>query len=220
MSTDYIPQGDSAFLTWVKNLFAYLVVHAINWNINPSTWMHIDPPMITAYDDALTKAKDPNRGKADVLLKNETRNVLKTAVRKYVKEHLEYNSLISDDDRKRLGLPVHDTKPTPVSDPTTFPVAAVKHPSPGVIEVNVTDSESGRKAKPAGIHGFELAWGIFETPPTDWGQLNHSSFCTRTPLRLTFSGNERGKTLYFALRWENKRGVKGPWTEILNAIVP
>jgi hypothetical protein len=220
MGADYIPQGDSTFLTWVKNLFAYLVIHAIDWNIDPTTWMHIYPPMTTAYEDALTKAKDPNRGTADVLLKNETRDVLKTAMRKYVNEHLKYNSLIGDDDRKRLGLSVRDTKPTPAPDPTTFPVAAVKHPSPGVIEIHVTDSESGRKAKPAGIHGFELAWGILETPPADWGQLSHSSFCTRTPLRLTFSGNERGKTLYFALRWENTRGVKGPWTEILNAIIP
>ena len=60
MKTDYIPGGDSAFLVWVKNLFACLMLHAFNWNIDPTTWAHIDPPMITAYEDALTKAKDPN----------------------------------------------------------------------------------------------------------------------------------------------------------------
>jgi hypothetical protein len=220
MSNDYIPTTDRTFLAWVKNLFAYLLAHAFNWNIDPSTWAHIDPPMITAYDEALTKAEDPNRGKADVLAKNEARDVLKSATRRYVKEHLEYNSLISNEDREHMGLPVHDTKPTPVPPPTSLPIPAVKQPSPGVVELHVTDSKTERKAKPAGVHGFETAWAILEIAPADWGQLNHSSFCTRTPLRLTFSGNDRGKTLYFALRWENTRGEKGPWTEIFNTIIP
>jgi hypothetical protein len=53
-----------------------------------------------------------------------------------------------------------------------------------------------------------------------WSELTHSTFCTRAPLRLTFNGNERGKTLYFATRWENTRSVKGPWSEIMEAIIP
>ncbi|MDR0725581.1 MAG: hypothetical protein LBF59_06205, partial [Prevotellaceae bacterium] len=81
-------------------------------------------------------------------------------------------------------------------------------------------SASGRKAKPAGVHGFEFAWGIFETPPEDWGELTRSSFSTKTPLRITFSGHDRGKTLFFATRWENKRGVKGPWTDIDSTMIP
>jgi hypothetical protein len=43
---------------------------------------------------------------------------------------------------------------------------------------------------------------------------------TRTPFTLEFSGHERGKTVYFALRWENTRGEKGHWSPIQNAIVP
>jgi hypothetical protein len=123
--------------------------------------------------------------------------------------------------RERMGPPIHDTKPTPVDDPNSLPIALVKTPFPGVIELHVTDSISGRKAKPAGVHGFKIAWVILDTPPTDWSQLTHSSFSTQTPFRLSsFSGNERGKIVYFALRWENTRGVKGPWTEITNAIIP
>jgi hypothetical protein len=88
------------------------------------------------------------------------------------------------------------------------------------VEIHVTDSASRRKAKPAGVHGFETAWAILDAPPTTWEQLVHSSFCTRTPLRISFEGDKRGKTLYFALRWENTRGVKGPWTTIFTAIIP
>lgn len=37
---------------------------------------------------------------------------------------------------------------------------------------------------------------------------------------LTFDENQRGKTVYFALRWENTRGEKGPWSQIVSSIIP
>jgi hypothetical protein len=219
-NADYIPRSDGKFLAWVKNLFAYVLMNAMRWNITPSSWSHIDPPMITAYEDALKKTEDPNRGKADTQVKNQTRDALKKETRKYVKGYLEYNPLVTDDDRVHMGLPIHDTKPTPVSDPETTPDATVETPSPGVVEFHIVDSKSGKKAKPAGVHGCEIRWIVADTVPEDWDQLINSSFSTRTPVRISFKGPDRGKTLYFALRWENTRGVKGPWTEIMNAIIP
>jgi hypothetical protein len=217
---DYIPQSDWGFLTWVKSLFAYILLHASNWGLDPSSWMYIDPAMIAAYEDALAKAKDPNRGSADVLEKNETRDALKKAVRQYVKEFLEYNSRITDEDRKHMGLPVHDPKPTPVPDPDTIPEVTVKVIAPGALELHVIDSKSRKKAKPVGIHGFEVGWVLSDTPPTKREQLTHSSFSTKTPHRMVFDIDDRGKTLYFSLRWENTRGVKGLWSEIINTFVP
>ncbi|MDR2361331.1 MAG: hypothetical protein LBD91_01215 [Prevotellaceae bacterium] len=55
-------------------------------------------------------------------------------------------------------------------------------------------------------------------PPTDWEELLHSSFATRSPMRMTFSGHDRGKRLFLAARWENNRGEKGPCTEIFTVI--
>jgi hypothetical protein len=220
MSTDYIPRSDGKFLTWVKNLFAYLVTNASRWNLNPSSWAHINPPMISAYENALAKAQDPNSGVADTLEKNETRDTLKKATRIYVKEHLEYNSLITDEERLHMGLPVHDPHPTPASDPHTYPLLSTKLPAPGVVEIHAVDSESRRRAKPAGVHGFEVKTAILETPATDWAQLTDSIFFTRTPGQISFSGAQRGKMLSLAARWENTRGVKGPWSEIITVIIP
>jgi hypothetical protein len=126
MSTDYIPQADRKFLVWVKNLFAQVEANAQPWNLNPNSWKHIDPPMIQAYDTALAKAEDPNRGVADTLEKNETRDTLKTETRKYVNEHLKYNSLISDEERKHMGLPVRDRKPTPAREPYSLSACIFK----------------------------------------------------------------------------------------------
>jgi hypothetical protein len=50
--------------------------------------------------------------------------------------------------------------------------------------------------------------------------LTHSAFDTRSPLKLQFENDLRGKTLYFAMRWENTRGEKGPWSPIMSVIIP
>ncbi|MDR0609502.1 MAG: hypothetical protein LBG58_15030, partial [Planctomycetaceae bacterium] len=63
-------------------------------------------------------------------------------------------------------------------------------------------------------------WAILDTPPTKISDLTHSSFDTRSPLTLEFDEDQRGKCVYFCLRWENTRGIKGPWSEIISAIIP
>jgi hypothetical protein len=41
-----------------------------------------------------------------------------------------------------------------------------------------------------------------------------------SPLELTFDENERGKRVYFAVRWESGTVKKGPWSNILSAVIP
>ncbi|MDR1552126.1 MAG: hypothetical protein LBS69_01520, partial [Prevotellaceae bacterium] len=76
------------------------------------------------------------------------------------------------------------------------------------------------KAKPAGQHGAEIRWTISDTPVVDVEELIHSAFDTHTPFTLEFQGHERGRMAYFCLCWENTRGEKGPWSEIVSAIIP
>jgi hypothetical protein len=76
------------------------------------------------------------------------------------------------------------------------------------------------RAKPFGVHGAEIKWGFSETEVINPDDLPHSAFDTRSPFRIEFRGEDRGKTVRFCLRWENTRGVKGPWSEIVSAIVP
>jgi hypothetical protein len=61
---------------------------------------------------------------------------------------------------------------------------------------------------------------ISDVPVVDVNELIHSAFDTRTPFSLEFQGHERGKTVYLALRWENTRGEKGPWSSVQSAIIP
>jgi hypothetical protein len=77
-----------------------------------------------------------------------------------------------------------------------------------------------KKGKPPGQHGVEIRWAILETPPERWDELVHSEIDTNSPFTLAFERDQRGQKLYFALRWENTRGEKGPWTDIMNVAIP
>jgi hypothetical protein len=88
------------------------------------------------------------------------------------------------------------------------------------VEVDFFDAETGQKAKPKGVHGVEIKWRMLDIPPSTVEELIYSAFDTRTPFTLEFEENERGRTIYFALRWENTRGEKGPWSDISSAIIP
>jgi hypothetical protein len=60
---------------------------------------------------------------------------------------------------------------------------------------------------------------VLDHPPADAGELTKALLATRTPHTLEFTEEERGKTVYVALQWQNNKGQKGPWSEILWAIV-
>ena len=87
------------------------------------------------------------------------------------------------------------------------------------LTIHFRDSESTSAAKPKGVHGAEIKWLIADEKP-HVEDLQNSSFDTRTPYTLEFSDAQRGKTVWLSLRWENTRGEKGPWCEMISAIVP
>jgi hypothetical protein len=61
---------------------------------------------------------------------------------------------------------------------------------------------------------------IADAPPKKVSELQHSAFATRSPLDLTFEEDERGKRVYFAVRWETGTVKKGDFSEIYSAIIP
>ncbi|MDR0693852.1 MAG: hypothetical protein LBF81_00940, partial [Prevotellaceae bacterium] len=105
---------------------------------------------------------------------------------------------------------------------TTHPAVEIRTLELRRVTIHFFESDgTHRKAKPDGQHGAETAWGLFDHPQeVHISDLTHSSFDTHTPLTLEFADEDRGKTLYFALRWENTTGEKGPFGPIMSAIVP
>jgi hypothetical protein len=221
MNRDYLPTNDRGLLEWVV---AFLL------NLFPSLGRFVFPDHVYQdlsakrddYAQKLEIAENPmTRTKGTVQDKNDARNVLKKAVRQAVRQYLAFNPAVTDKDRDDLGLPIYKTTRTPSPVATTYPDSDVDSSMIRRLTIHFYDQgHQHSKAKPAGQHGAEIKWAILDTPPESLSDLINSSFDTHTPFTLEFDQNQRGKTVYFCLCWENTRGEKGPWSEIQHAIVP
>jgi hypothetical protein len=220
-NSDYIPRKDADLLAWTVAFLAAL--SAILTRVGfPQTVYTVLTTLLTTFKEALAIATAPaTRTKAAVAAKDDARKALVRALRSAIMQYLTYNPDVTNADHENLGLPIHKTEHTPAPVATTYPDYDINSGTIRRLTIHFYDQgSSGSKAKPDGQHGAEIRWAILETPPASINDLIRSSFDTRTPFTLEFDENQRGQTVYFCLCWENTRGEKGPWSEIMSAIVP
>jgi hypothetical protein len=174
------------------------------------------------FAQKLTIADTPaTRTKLTVQAKDTARTALEKRIRLVIKEYINFNHMVSDEDRDGLGLPIYKDTRTPAPVATKAPDFDVDTSVIGHVGISFYEKEGDHKrGKPPGQHCVEIASAILDTPPTRWDQLIYSAVDTHSPYTFSFENDQRGKTLYFALRWENTRGEKGPWSEIHSAIIP
>jgi hypothetical protein len=220
-SFDYLPNKDQDFLTWVTTFLQYLMARVTKFNFPQSEYDGIDSERNSYAQKLAVALADATRTPLSIQGKNDAKEVLEKHIRKAVKEYLIDNHLLTNEDHKLLGLPIHKTTRTPAPVATEAPAFNIDSSSIRCLIIHFYEiSGEHKRAKPAGQHGAEICWAILDMPPADMEDLTHSSFDTRTPFTLEFKEHERGKVVYLALRWENTRGQKGRWSEIRKAIIP
>ena len=219
-NNDFIPRKEGLFYAWVIMFFTYLLENLQRFGVVEDAIV----PLVGLKQDFDVKyvaATTPStRTAATVLAKNKALDTLKRALRVFIKEYLTFNHLVTDEDRRNMGLPVHKTGRTPHPTPTTYPLFTVDTSVIRCLTIHFRDVTSNGRAKPFGVHGVEIRWGYSQDPVVNLEDLPYSAFDTRSPYTLEFSGDKRGHTVWFVLRWESTRGDKGPWSEIVSAIVP
>jgi hypothetical protein len=239
MSHDVFPRRESDFYQWIKKMMSDLNAKASEWNLpsgsgggngggggsgyerKHNTSLSVLNDLVTKYETKYLIAIDPaTRTQGAIIAKNEAKDNLEKATRDFLEEHVIYNSAITDEERVNMGLSVHKQGRTPAPVATTHPEADVKTPEPSILEFSVHDESGVNVKKPAGQKEFEIRYGISDTPITNWKNLPEYELSSRLHFRLTFDNNDRGRILYYALRWRNTRGQAGPWSNIHNAIIP
>jgi hypothetical protein len=224
LNKDWMKRSYEALYYQCILTIAYLDEHLDAFGINGTTVSWINSrfrPVWQAYVDAFMAWHDPSMRTPGIIATLQDARAAFVPCYRQLYTFLKGNPEVADNDLIAMGLPRRSSgKLTPAPDPATVPEATVQTPSPAVIVIHFRDRNSKSKGKPAGIHGAEIVWAILDDMPEDWSALTNSTFNTHTPLTLAFAGTERGKRLYFALRWENTRGVRGNWSEIYDAVIP
>jgi hypothetical protein len=228
---DWLPQNHEALYNQALQTYNYLTVnHGANrermgfaTGTAQGDWLDNDfIPLFEAFETAFADWKDPaERTQTKTIKLAEAEDAFKPAYRKLYTGFLRESPLVTDDDLNSMGLPKRSSGRTPAPVATTYPDFDVDSSVIRRLTIHFYDQGSKKsKAKPAGQHGAEIRWAILPAPPTTLGDLINSSFDTHTPFTLSFDENQRGQTVYFCLCWENTRGEKGPWSEIVSAIIP
>ncbi|MDR1466058.1 MAG: hypothetical protein LBI40_00335 [Treponema sp.] len=214
-----IPTKETEFVDWSDNLISVSEKHKIEWKL-------VDGKLVdlrTLHDEvkALHElCQTASYTKLDMQAKNEKKKQLIHLEEVFVRNNLQNNDAMTDNGREELRIPIHDPKPTPQPAPESIPEVETATPHPRTVHIKFRDEHAVRWGKPAHVHGLECLWLIMEEPPAQVKDLLHSAFATRNPLELTFEEDERGKKVYFAVRWESGAGKKGKWSDIYSAIIP
>ncbi|EIQ00146.1 hypothetical protein OpiT1DRAFT_04686 [Opitutaceae bacterium TAV1] len=221
MNHDYIPHSDAAFNDWVRFLHSYATENATRLGVRAADLTALTP-LLNAWGEAYEAALNPaTRTPAAIAARNTARKALQAAARDFVKANLSTgNKAVTDADRENMGLTIPKTTHTPAPVPETSPRVRILMPEIRRLLLEFYDEAHPGGGKPFRVQGAEVIYAILDAPPASLAQLIRTAFDTRSPLTLDFEESERGKTVYFCLRWENTRGEKGPWSPIYSAIIP
>jgi len=216
---DYIPAKDADFFEWARNISTLCTANVTAWHL-PEAEVGELADAVTEYITIYGIAIGPSASKADILLKNEEKADLKERIRDFKRRNIDPNTAITNPDRERLRLPIYDTKASPIPQPSTTLEFEFRYPGARRIDLYFKEFGSSNRAKPKGVAGAVAFFEIRDSPPANQDELLHSVFTGRSPYRFEFREEDRGKTIYFALRWQNAKGQLGPWSAIQKSIIP
>ena len=218
--SDWVPTREQDLVDlagkWKTGLSDAANIAAFGWNQTEVT------AALGAVDGFLTArtAYEENDSSKNRLKKDEAKEAAKSAMREFANTSLRFNKQMPDEDRAFYGLRPADGTHTAGTEPETFPEA---EPDTAVIRqvtIHFWDNATKKRGKPHGVHGAEIRWALLDHVPASVDELLKSDFDTASPFTLKFDESDRGKRVYFCLRWESNTNLKGPFGEIYSAVVP
>jgi len=214
---DYIPSNAQQFGAFMRNLLDYVNLNKTAWNI-PQPRLNALLGLFDTFADLLEATAGPHSA-AQNLARREAQAAATSELRAFVNQFLRFPP-VTNVDRVEMGVPNHDTIRTDhfvVTENVDFVIrlSAIRE-----LVINFWIQGADHRAKPDGYEGAVIIWGIADAPPENPDELTHHIMASRTPFTLHFDEEERGKTVYIALAWQNERGIRGTWSEYKTAIVP
>jgi hypothetical protein len=222
MATSWVPQALLEFAAFCKKWKAVLENAA---NVSAFGWVQAAVTAcltaITAFLAALDAwtEDDSSMKKA---LRDDAHKAAEQAIEHFAAYQVRYNELMTETEKLEL-LGVRTRHPGhPINVPGTVPELSTRPGHIGQVIVDYKDLGSEHWGKPDKVHCIEIRWAFLDHPPVDIeAELFNSDVDTSHPFKKTFKEEDRGKTVYFAGRWEIAReGKKGDFGPVVSAIVP
>lgn len=214
---DYLPKGEAGFNEWQDNFMPIVVANKVPWNISPTALIALQALQADYKPKYLVanKSKSTTRSGQQVKAKNLSTAAYKKGVRKFVKQFIAFNDLVTDDDRVSMKVTVRDTVRTPSGTPASVPDIFIDTMKGSRIKVTVRqqpDSEGrSKRGKPDDAAQFEVAVWVGANAPADPEEFPRKERSGKSPLVLAFAPADKGKAVFVYARWIGHKGQEGTW---------
>ena len=232
--TDWIPGKRTDQLAMAKTWYAMLGMKGSQWDISSAELGELSVWIVKA-GEVLDKAMSSERSIVVTSNCGETFDGLIACMRN-LKSRKFFTPPLTDDDLISLGLKPNDIIKTPVGEPEGQAEAGITYPGPHLLLLNIKPI-AGTIFDHLDDYGFCIYYGIMPpggasaeqaagpkrylmNPPVSGDELPFSVFTVRKKEQFDFSEEDSGKTSYFCIRYENKKGKSGPWGPIFSAVIP
>ncbi|MDR1371842.1 MAG: hypothetical protein LBJ17_01760 [Dysgonamonadaceae bacterium] len=218
---DYVPEREDDFYIWSINFKKHLAAYVDRGVIPPGIYEEIVEKG-ERYETYYVRTNNlDTRTRVTIVGRRGARKAYEKLIRETVREYLANNHTLTDLEKISIGLNIPKAGRTPAPVATTAPSVEIGISRLAHLKIHVYENgHSNRRGKPDGQHCAELAWIHSPVKPKSWNDLTHTIVSTKSPFKLEFEDDMRGETIWFAVRWENTRGQKGPWSAMIDAIIP
>ncbi|HEY7116316.1 MAG TPA: hypothetical protein VH475_07010 [Tepidisphaeraceae bacterium] len=223
MPKGFLPNADAALLAWSANFSARLSESGASYGISPEEAADYAAKH-AAYADAFEAAANPGtRSRSDTVRKNEARAALRGAAGNLA-SIIKGQPTVTDAGRILLGLvPRPAGRAALIGRPAAAPFLAVLAVSGRSVRLRLSDADSARTGKPAGVLGAMLfsytapaaagppAPTVEGLPPADLQAWRFEGHTTRTTIELAFPSDlAPGSQVWLTARWLSPRLQSGP----------
>ena len=217
---DYMPKKDDEFDIFQTNVFTTSSANYAKWLISNQVISALGTPR-TKWMNAYNLYKNPlTRSPLVTQDKIDARKDYEPALRTFIQGQLMHNTFVTDGDRRSMGLPIHDTTPSPAPAPETRTEMDVVFKEIMQHDIHVRNSGSKTSGKPPHVAGFELWRHIGGDQEPSYDDMQLIGQITHSPHKVKYPAADRGKKVWYISRWVSTRGEPGPWSEIVSALVP
>ncbi|HEX8521558.1 MAG TPA: hypothetical protein VF669_04820 [Tepidisphaeraceae bacterium] len=218
MSKDWIMKKESEFIVQAADFTAKIAAAPTSYGLSSSDATALSTDN-TAAQAAYELAADPaTRTKPIVEDKDTKLAVLEARMRSYGKR-INANSSVTNAQKASLGLTIKSA-PAPIPAPSTMPSISVVSSFQRSVRVKMTDSATGKKAKPAGVSEAEVFTHIGATAPANMDDWKYQGQATRSLFDITFPATvQSGAKVWIVARWCNERGQAGPFGSPVGTII-
>jgi hypothetical protein len=209
---DYLDGSYKVYRRWVDNFDKHaqeLRLQDVLPDI-PCAELHTK---VVAYDALDNTAEEKTSGSVQKLARKLGRKTLSEFIRNFVNKYINNNDAVTPELRELLGLPRHDGGRTPTVPPHSTAIIKSINKNSAEVIVTLTDSETKKAALPDKVDEALLYYDTSLTPILHPEELTFRTTESHAHFTISFPTTERGKPLYIAVRWHNKKGL-GPWSEI------